>query len=283
MLNITDVTRINDITTEEFRQNFLRPTQPVIMRSFAKDWPALDLWNFEYLADVCGEIPVPLYAKTFAENNGAYMQAEKTVSFREYLQMLQQSEVQYRMFLFNVYKKMPALCRDFNYPDFSKYFTHKYPFLFFGNEGCAVDVHFDADLSHVFLNQFHGQKTVILFSPEFSNCLYRHPFTVSTNVDIGNPNFDLYPKLKDVQGYRCVLQHGDTLFIPSGWWHYIHYDELSFSLSLRSLSPNLITRARGIINIGKLLWADRALNKMLGQKRWYDAKESWAMRKADKS
>ena len=274
-MKITDVTRIDDISSKDFRENFLKPELPIITQNFAKNWPAIEKWSLDYLAEKCGHIDVPLYKETFAES-GDYMKAQKSTSFRDYLKLLSTTNEQYRMFLFNIAKKMPGLRKDFTFSDFSKHYIKSKPFLFFGNKGCHVDAHYDADMSHVFITQFLGQKTITLFKPEYSKMLYRHPLTVSTNVDIGNPNFSKYPLLKNITGYRCILNHGDTLFMPSGWWHYVHYDELSFSLSLRAMSPQWRRRLQGAINIAKLLVADRALTKLIGSKRWYDSKERWA-------
>jgi hypothetical protein len=141
-------------------------------------------------------------------------------------------------------------------------------------------VHYDVDLSHVFLTHFGGKKTVILFSPEYNDALYRHPFTVSTNVDIGNPDFKRYPALRNISGYECQLQQGDTLFIPSGWWHYIRYEEPSFSLSLRALSDSWLRRSQGLWNIGKLILLDKNITRMMGGQRWYAKKEQWAQHRA---
>jgi hypothetical protein len=152
---------------------------------------------------------------------------------------------------------MPGLCEDFDFPDFASHFVKGSPFVFFGNAGSVVDVHYDVDLSHVFLTHFGGKKTVILFSPEYNDALYRHPFTVSTNVDIGNPDFKRYPAL-----------------------HYIRYEEPSFSLSLRALSDSWLRRSQGLWNIGKLILLDKNITRMMGGQRWYAKKEQWAQHRA---
>lgn len=282
-MKLTPAPRIDNISSEEFRQEFLAENKPLIMRSFAGKWPAVDKWGFNYLKETCGDVMVPLYLDSFAETGGSYMDAQKTVPFSEYIDMLQNSDSKYRMFLFNILKNMPELCDDFNFPDFAKTFVKSSPFVFFGNAGSSVDVHYDVDLSHVFLTHFGGKKTVTLFSNEQSNALYRHPLTVSSNVDIGQPDFERYPALRHVSGYECVLNHGDTLFIPSGWWHYVRYDEPSFSLALRAMSDNWLTRSRGLWNIGKLLLVDKNITRIMGGQRWYAKKEDWAHKRAARS
>lgn len=282
-MKLTDCQREDNISTADFRNSFLRNNKPLIFKSFSKDWAATERWSFEYLSEQYGDVIVPLYLDSFAESGGGYMQAQKEVPFREYIEMLQSSDSRYRMFLYNILKHMPGLCEEFSYPDFANHFIKSNPFVFFGNQGSSVDVHFDADMSHVFLTQFSGKKTVILFPHDKKRELYQHPLTVSTNVDIANPDFERYPALKQVEGYRCELFHGDTLFIPSGWWHYIYYDEPSFSLSLRALSDSWLDRTKGVLNIGKLMLVDKNITRVLGSKRWYAKKENWAHKRAKKA
>lgn len=281
-MKLTPAPRCDNIDNGAFRERHLATNHPLIFRSFAKNWPAVSKWNFDYLKKQYGHVEVPLYLNAFAENGGDYLAPEKVVPFAQYIDMLQGSDSRYRMFLYNILKNMPGLCHDFNFPDFASHFVKSSPFVFFGNSGSVVDVHFDADLSHVFLTHFGGKKTVILFSPEYNDALYRHPLTVSTNVNIGQPDFERYPALRNIEGYECQLKQGDTLFIPSGWWHYIRYDEASFSLALRSLSESWLTRSRGLLNIGKLLLIDKSINRMVGGPRWYAKKERWAQERAER-
>lgn len=40
-LNLLPVDRVGDISTEEFTNKYFAPHVPVVLRDFAKDWPAL--------------------------------------------------------------------------------------------------------------------------------------------------------------------------------------------------------------------------------------------------
>ena len=42
-----------------------------------------------------------------------------------------------------------------------------------------------------------------------------------------------------VEGIECFLEHGDTLFMPTGWWHWMKYLDGSFSISLSSMGQIL--------------------------------------------
>lgn len=279
-LCLLPVPRYDHLSAPDFRRSFLAPGRPVIMRSFAAGWPALTRWRFDEFARAHGALRVPVVAEAFANSGRAYTSADRYLRFDQYLTAIQREPSRLRMFLFNVRRRLPDLCKDFDYPDHARRWAKSRPYLFFGGASASVDVHYDADLAHVFLTQFEGRKRVLLFGPEHSPNLYRHPLTVSCNVDVANPDFERYPRLAAVQGYECLLGHGDTLFIPSGWWHYIAYLDSGFSLSLRSFEVGPGRRLRGLGQVLSLALLDAGMTRLLGAARWYAAKERMAHRRA---
>ena len=46
--------------------------------------------------------------------------------------------------------------------------------------------------------------------------------------------YENFPALSLTQGQEVILERGDTLFIPSGFWHHMEYLESGFSMSLRA-------------------------------------------------
>ena len=159
-------------------------------------------------------------------------------------------------------------------------FVNEVPFMFFGCEGSRVALHYDIDMSHVFLNQIHGRKHVILFSQEQSRQLYHHPFTVASHVNVLKPDLDKYPALEHVKGLEVMLMPGETLYIPRGCWHYIEYTDGGYSISLRAFDSALY-RIQGLTNITKNYIVDRLMNRFMGQ-RWYNMKVRIAARQAKK-
>ena len=151
--------------------------------------------------------------------------------------------------------------------------------MFFGGEGSKVALHYDIDLSHVFLNQFHGRKRVVLFGPEQSKYLYQHPFTVASYVDVNNPDYEKFPALRYAQGYETILNPGETIFMPSGYWHYIEYIDGGYSMSLRA-NESYSRRARGLWNIARHYVVDKGMNRIMGD-NWRRVKEDMAKRRAD--
>ena len=281
-LNLISVDQYDSLSKQDFVEDYLKVGKPVVMRNFAKNWPALQKWDYNYLKQGCGQVEVPLYAEAFANSGNDYLASDNKMRFADFLDLIAQGPTQWRMFLFNILQEMPELCHDFDYPDLGVLWLKKFPFVFFGGQDSYVDIHYDLDHSHVFLTQFYGEKKCILFGPECSTKLYRHPFTVSCNIDFRQPDFKKYPQIQNIQGYECTLKHGDTLFMPSKWWHFIDYQTDGFSLALRAMPKGVFRKAAGVWSVAKLKLLDNNIAKMIGHEKWYKIKESWAQRKAIK-
>lgn len=279
MMELIPIDRRNGLTRESFKSEYLDKQKAVVFTDLIKDWPATSKWTIEYFKEKYGDLLVPVYSPTSSEGGKGYMNPDNKIPFREYLEMLEAGPTQYRMFLFNLLKHAPELRGDFMIPTIMDGFFDSLPFMFFGGESSYVALHYDIDLSHVFLNQLYGRKRVVLFKPEDSRKLYHHPFTVASYVDVNNPDYDKYPALRGIQGYECILHPGDTIFMPAGHWHYIEYMDGGYSISLRA-NESLTRRVAGFFNIARHYVVDRSLNRLLG-KRWKDIKENIAQRRAE--
>lgn len=270
----------HEISKEEFQESFVRKSTPVILKNYSAHWNARNKWTFKFFKEKYGHIDVPVMSEAFATSGDSYVGGNKTMKFSAYLDLIEREPTKLRIFLFNLFKAAPELREDFDFPPLINSYVTSHPFVFFGGATSFVDAHMDLDMSHVFMTQFAGSKKVVLFDPKYSTQLYRHPLTVSTNVDVGHPDYVKYPLLKNLPGYECTLNHGDTLFMPSGMWHYVYYNEGGFALSLRSMPEKLSQKLYGAYRIAMLLGADRAMTKAMGASKWYQVKEAWAHRRA---
>jgi hypothetical protein len=143
--------------------------------------------------------------------------------------------------------------------------------MFFGCAGSDVRLHYDIDLSDVYITQFGGTKRITLFDQDQTKYLYKIPFTTHSAADLNEIDFNKYPALKYAKGFQCDLKHGETLFMPSGIWHYIQYLDGSFSLSLRSLPSSPLHRAKGLYNVAVIRNLDNFINKYY-KNTWSDYK-----------
>lgn len=272
------IQRISGIDKDEFTREFVKKGKPAIITDLADAWPAKEKWTVGFFKTQYGDLDVPVFSKNFSKPGKKYMASETTMKFRDYLELIEAGPTDYRLFLFNIFKHAPELKKDFSEPTIMDGFMMRFPLMFFGGGGSNVQLHFDIDLSHVFHTQFFGQKRVVLFAPDQSRNLYQHPFTVRTPVDIDNPDLDKYPKFREVQGYEDVLEPGETLFMPSGYWHYMHYLTGGYAMSLRA-NESTVRKLKGLGNILFKVTFDKSMNYILGS-RWNDMKENMAIRRA---
>lgn len=263
------------ITREEFHNTYLKPQKPVVLRGLWKKYPAYEKWTMDFFKKSMGNIEVGLFGNRKEDISKTLEVPNATMRFDEYLNLIEREPTDLRLFLFPVFKHKPELLKDFDYPEITKGYI-KIPFMFFGPPKSIVRMHQDIDMSNVFLTQFHGRKRVVLFAPDQSDLLYRLPFNVHSIVDVDHPDYKTFPGLKYVKGMTTILEHGDTLFMPSGYWHHIEYLEGGFGLSVRTVANSLNMKLQGAWSLGGRRLIDRMMRNLMKEEKWFDFKKKVA-------
>jgi hypothetical protein len=277
-MKLTPIAKVSGLTREQFKVEYLDPLKPVVFKDLMDEWPAKNLWTFDYFKSNYGDISVPVYDTSFSEGGKSYMSPTGTMKFGDYLDLIQREPTQLRIFLWNIFKHAPSLAHDIRELNIMDGFYKDFPFMFFGGRGSYTKIHYDVDCSHVFLNQFQTRKRVLLFDQDQSKYLYHVPYTVGCLVNMIDPDENKYPSIKHLQGWETILEHGETLFIPSMYWHHVEYLDGSYSISLRA-SNTIGLKVKGAVHIAKHLAVDRGMNYLLG-KKWMDMKINMAKRNA---
>ncbi len=108
--------------------------------------------------------------------------------------------------------------------------------------------------------------------------LYRKPFEVLSMADFSNyykegrPDYQKFPALKLAEGFDFILEHGDTLFMPAGYWHHMEYLDSGFAMSLRAMQPSLTGKLKGMWSLIGMRNID-TLMKKTAPVWWYKRKE----------
>ena len=249
---------------------------PALITDLAADWPALRNWTPEQLSARFGNKTVRVYDATFGEPGANYMDSITTMPFAEFLRQTLGEGRDLRMFLYNIGRQIPELLDDVVLPDVGLRFSKRFVYTFFGCRGATTPLHYDIDMGCVLHTVIRGRRRVRLFGPEQSRALYRHPFTVRSYTDLNDPDYDTFPALAHGRGYEVLLEPGQTLFMPSGYWHEFHYADAGMGLSLRARSPRLRDRAQGAANLLALSPIDRFGNK-IAPDHWFE----WKRRRAE--
>ncbi len=280
---------LDSITPEEFKAEFYDKNMPVIIRDLSHQWPAHTKWNWNYFKELVGDKRVPLYNNVKSDAYTPVNTADDYKTFGQYIDMISTGPAGWRIFLFNIFDHAPQLINDFTWPEhLMKGFVKKYPMLFTGGATSITHMHFDIDLSHILHTQFMGRKRVLLFPFEEQYKLYRKPYEVLSLADFsnyymqnGSPDYEKFPALKLAHGLEATLEHGDTLFMPSGWWHHMEYLDSGFALSLRALQPSLTGKIKAAWNIFGMRSIDTVLKKA-APVWWYERKKKKVFENADR-
>lgn len=274
---------VDDISKEDFYEKYLKPRRPVVIKNMAKKWPAYQKWTMEYMKEVVGDVEVPLYDSSKADPSAPINASAAQMKFGDYIDLIQKEPTDLRIFLFDPIKYAPKLLEDYISPkELMGGFLDKYPNMFFGGKGSVTFLHFDIDMAHIFHTHFNGRKHVLLFDYKWRERLYQIPYATYAleDYDIENPDFTKFPALDGVEGIECFLEHGDTLFMPTGWWHWMKYLDGSFSISLRAWDKSWAVKAHSLWNLTVQRKFDDIMKSNF-KKRYMDWKEKVAIKRAE--
>lgn len=250
--NLTPIDIVNDISKTDFEKHYLNARKPLIIKNMSKSWPAYEKWNLDYMKTVVGDKTVPLYDSSKADPSKPINASAAEMKFEDYIELIKTTPTDLRIFLFDPIKQAPKLLEDYRAPkDLMGGFLDSHPNMFFGGKGSVTFLHYDIDLAHIFHTHFNGRKHVILFENKWKTRLYQIPYATYAleDYDVERPDFQKFPALKGVQGVEAFLEHGDTLFMPTGYWHWMKYLDGSFSISLRAWDKSWAVKAKSLYNL----------------------------------
>ncbi|MEP7317357.1 MAG: cupin-like domain-containing protein [Panacibacter sp.] len=289
-MQLRPVDVVSSISPEDFKKNYFIPQVPLIIKDLAKQWPAYTKWNWQYFKEIVGNQKVGIYNNVKSDAYTPINKADEYTTFGEYIDMISRGPAAWRIFLFNIFNHAPELTQDFTWPDnLAKGFVKRVPMLFTGGQGSITHLHFDIDLSHIFHTQFMGRKRVLLFPYKEQYKLYRKPFEVLSVADFTNYydsvksklDMEQFPAVKFARGYDLTLDHGDTLFMPGGYWHHMEYLDSGFAMSLRALNSSVSGKLKGVWNLVGMRSID-TLMKKTAPGTWYGWKEKKLYKAAEK-
>ena len=106
----------------------------------------------------------------------------------------------------------------------------------FGMKGVMATNHFDGERN--FVTVLSGERRYILASPNQCKNLslypFGHPSARHSKVDWSHPDLSTYPEFEYAQANEVLLQAGDSLFLPSLWFHFIVSLSLNVQCNTRS-------------------------------------------------
>ncbi|MFZ6711186.1 cupin-like domain-containing protein [Undibacterium sp. TC9W] len=228
--------RQHQLSGEQFLHDYYQQNRPVIITGMLDDCPARSRWNLAWFREHFSERQVEVQ---FGRNSDANYEMnsiahKRQMRFGEYVDLVEKTGHSNDMYmtanndssnrnaLNELWEDVPSL------PEYLKTDQGKQGFFWFGPAGTITPFHHD--LTNNFMMQIMGRKRVKLIAPCHLAKLQneRHCFTP---VDGRNIDLTRFPQMRDVPVLECILEPGEILFLPVGWWHFVESLDISVTIA----------------------------------------------------
>jgi hypothetical protein len=238
----------NDMSLDGFHSEYVAVSQPLVIRGFAVEWPAISKWRYlQYLVRNHGHRLVPIELGSMMANT----MKEDLISFRsfiesflaasttkEYWSLSDASDACSRVaFLAQhpLLDQIPMLQGDLDMrPTLCGPGGPSHVYIWMGTGGTRTPLHFDS-YDNLFV-QVVGAKYIRLYSPSETSKLYVSSKSVyglqgnMSEVDCEQEDWEKHPSAREAAYTEVLLLPGDCLYIPARTWHYVR--SLSTSVSV---------------------------------------------------
>ncbi|XP_062211453.1 lysine-specific demethylase JMJ21 isoform X2 [Phragmites australis] len=221
------VERKDDLLLDQFRSQY-DGKGPVLLTKLAETWPARTKWTMQQLTKDYGEVPFRISQRS---------PQKITMKLKDYLSYMELQHDEDPLYIFDdkFGESAPALLEDYSVPhlfqeDFFDILDYEqrpaFRWLIIGPERSGASWHVDPGLTSAWNTLLCGRKRWALYPPgRVPGGVTVHVSDEDGDVDIETPTslqwwLDIYPNLaENEKPLECTQLSGETIFVPSGWWH----------------------------------------------------------------
>ena len=212
-----------------FDRDYRATDKPVVLRGAAASWTATRTWSPRMFAERFGDVvikPSVNLPDTEVPYQARDVDHRQTMTVRELVARMDSGD---RCYIDQAITGMyPGLDQEYDFPPLRP--QNILAVLVWIGSRTRSGLHYD--YTDNLFAQVHGTKVAILAAPEEARNL--HVFNDShtkSQVAPQHPDLIAHPRLARATLFETVLNPGDVLFLPRGWWHYFASSERSISLS----------------------------------------------------
>jgi LPS sulfotransferase NodH len=239
------VERRSNLSRNEFRDRYYAANRPVILTGLMTDWRAMTAWTPGYLKSIAGDQAIEVMTGRDAdpkyERDSGKHRTE--MRFADYIDTVYSGRVtnDYYLVANNLFFQRPEmqrLLKDFMaFPEYLNPATAaRQCFLWFGPAGTLTPLHHDT--SNILMAQVAGRKRYRLI-PSWQWQYVYNSEGVFSDVDCEKPDLNRFPKFRNASVIDVVVQAGEVLFMPVGWWHHVRALDVSMTVSFTNfVFPN---------------------------------------------
>jgi hypothetical protein len=198
---------------------------PFLIAGAVKRWPLCALGP-DALRERFGDVPVRARVGDYVATAFAPDRAMRDMSLRDYLDLGAAPDGELPPYVGNLeLRELNTMCH------WPSWFERMGPPRFWlGPARTVTPLHCDYD-DNIFA-QVWGSKRIFLAPPHHDEFLYTreaNPVLFGSPFDPEAPDFDAFPLARQAAIIEVVVEPGDMLYVPAGWYHQVR--ALSFSLS----------------------------------------------------
>jgi ribosomal protein L16 Arg81 hydroxylase len=223
---------------KDFVEDYYSQNKPVLLQNAFDKWPARN-WTPDSLLEVIKDSEIQIQFDRESNPNFELdsLKHKKTMPFSEYHDKVQNGGRSNDFYMtannaeYNQTAVEPLFVDVKNFADgyFDESEHAKRSFIWYGPEGNYTPLHHDRT-NNMFL-QVYGRKRFLLLPPNQTPYLYNDR-EVFSPIDLRKINTKKYPLAEKVTPIEILLEPGDTLFIPIGWWHQVESLDVSISITM---------------------------------------------------
>jgi hypothetical protein len=221
---ISAVPRLGKLDGKTFRARAAQGL-PFVVTGLVNRWPLANLTP-QTLRDRFGHLHVRARVGDYINTAFAPDRAMQDMSMLEYLDLVSASTQGLPAYVGNL--ELRELNRMCYWP---AYFSKMGPPRFWlGPAGTVTPLHCDYD-DNIFA-QIWGTKRIFLAPPHHDEFLYpkeANAVLFGSPFNPEQPDFERFPLARHAAMTECIVNPGDLLYVPAGWYHQVR--ALTFSLS----------------------------------------------------
>ena len=229
------IERIPLPSAEEFERRYVRTSTPVVLTGAMESWPARRLWSLDYFESRFGDRAV---SAGLTRDGTLQMSDEEgipqiEIPFGEYVEKLRAGNPDCYL-LSPVSERLPELLDDIVWPEPCQRARWRTARLWVSGDDTTSPLH--RDWPENLYAQVFGRKHFLMVHRRETKRVYSRPFHSGvpnfSRMDAENPDYERFPKFRDVPRLAFEVNAGEFLYIPRLWWHQVRSLETSASINL---------------------------------------------------
>lgn len=221
---VSHVPRVGPLDPNVFRA-FARGGVPFVIVGLVEHWPLAQITPAT-LRERYGSLRVNVRHGDYVKDAFTKRRLMAEMSIAEFLDGMATANPDLPAYLGN--QSLPELNLLCKWPPYYQHYGETRTWL--GPTNTVTPLH--CDYHDNLLAQFWGRKRFVLYPPHHDQFLYTreaNPVLYASKFDPEAPNFNDFPLARQAKPIECVVQPGELLYLPAGWFHHVRALEDSLS------------------------------------------------------